>query len=81
MKKPNHQAIRQLLRQHPAGMLLACIASEVGAASADSVRSSLKSMPDAYIAHWVHTGGRGASAAVWRVVPVPPHCPRPAAMS
>lgn len=79
MKKSNHQVIRDLLRQHPEGLLVSQMTATVGA-GVNSVLTSLKGMPDAYVAHWVHAGGRGPAAAVWRVVEVPPHCPRPTAL-
>lgn len=80
MRKSNQHAIRALLREHPEGLLIKQMTATVGT-NASSVLVSLRSMPDAYIAHWVHTGGRGPAAALWRVVQVPPHCPRPAAMN
>ena len=74
--KSNHPKIRQLLRDNPDGLTVNDIsfAIEVGP---DSVHTSLRHMPDAYIDRWIRQPRRGAPMAVWCVVEVTPDCPKP----
>jgi hypothetical protein len=41
------------------------------------MRAVLRSMPDAYIDRWQTRGDKKYLSAVWCVVEVPEHCPRP----
>ena len=72
--------IRQVLRDHPDGMTITAISKLVkpryGDPNPSHVRSALRRMVDAYVDRWV-PGVTRPYIEVWRVVPVPPHCPRP----
>ena len=71
--------IRKLLRTHEDGMTVAslCAALNVQGRSRPPIYAALHGMPDAYIDRWQVNPGRGAHRAVWCVVKVPEHCPRP----
>ena len=74
MGKPNRQTIRELLRGTD-GATPSEIARQTDM-TASAVIKSLNCMPDAYIDRWQRAGAR-RFAAVWCVVDVPAHCPRP----
>ncbi|MBW8463687.1 hypothetical protein [Acidovorax sp.] len=74
MGNPNRQTIRDLLRGTD-GATVTEIACKT-ALTASAAIKSLNSMPDAYIDRWQPAGPR-RYAAVWCVVDVPAHCPRP----
>lgn len=85
MRTPSDRAyparIRQILRAHPDGLAIPplCAKLQVDRRS-KTVYDALHRMPDAYIDRWeaFATDGRhGGHRAVWRVVEVPAHCPRP----
>lgn len=75
MRKSNQIQIRQMLRLFPDGMTALELSKQIGVGT-ESITPSLKAMPDAYIDRWTKKS-RGPYAAVWCVVDVPPHCPRP----
>lgn len=75
MRKSNHHALRKLLREYADGLSVPEIAEKIEQ-HADSIRASLQSMPDAYIDRWQTRRGKYLSA-VWCVVAVPEHCPKP----
>ena len=78
MKKSNHIAIREVLRQHPDGLTIQNIAHLTGIKHEASIRNALLAMPDVYIDRWIERrSARGQDVAVWCAVEVPPHCPRP----
>lgn len=69
-----------MLREHPDGLSVQDIEYTLKLPK-ESARKSLNSMPDAYIDRWLRgyrVGNRHASLiAIWCVVQVPEHCPRP----
>lgn len=75
MRKSNHELIRAALRTRDDGATLSEMERALGIAQ-PSLRRALDAMPDAYIDRW-YPVGKGQFAAVWCVVPVPEHCPRP----
>lgn len=76
MAKPRmHPQIRAVLQGGQA--TAAWIAEAIGARDSSSVTTSLRSMPDAYIADWVPCKGPRGHAAVWAVVDVPEDAPKP----
>lgn len=75
MRKSNHIALRQILRAHPMGLTTNQMVALAGV-SDSSIRRSLETMPDAYIAGWVGPK-RAQYLAVWRVVVPPPNAPHP----
>ena len=79
MKRPHIPRIREYLRQNSDGATAVELAQVIGADQSAIRRTMSKHMPDAYIDRWAPTGGQGASkyAAIWCVVQVPDHCPRP----
>ena len=77
MRKAMAPALRSLLRgKHEAGATATQLAAEVGAASAESVFTALRNMPDAYIDRWLETYHMPPSA-VWCVVVPPDDMPKP----
>lgn len=66
--------IRKLLKES-GGMTVAEIAKHSGYSSKEAARTALLTMPDVYIDRWDVRVKRWA--AIWCVVDVPPHCPRP----
>lgn len=74
MGKPNRHTIREFLRGTD-GATTREIAQRT-ALTASAVIKTLNCMPDAYIDRWQPAGPR-RFAAVWCVVDVPAHCPRP----
>ena len=76
MRTKTTPAIRTLLRDSPDGLDVWTIASTLNR-EPHNVRRLLKTMPDAYIDRWVHSGGTGMPSAVWCVVVPPENCPRP----
>lgn len=74
MRKSNHIALRQLLREHADGLTPWQLAESTGLAKSSIIRA-LQGMPDAYIDRWIALGGQ--YAAVWCVVVPPPNCPHP----
>lgn len=78
MRKANTAQVRAALRTCDDGATLRELEDLLGV-SADSLRNTLKTMPDAYIDRWQVVGGK-TFAAVWCAVPVPEHCPRPQEM-
>lgn len=77
MRKSNHHTIRDLLRQEPDGMTAEALAETLGTTD-QSIRNSLKGMPDAYIDRFSGPV-RGHYSAVWCVVVPPENCPHPKA--
>ena len=75
MKPTHHAKLRELLRMHPDGLGVNTISHYLDIAE-PAVRSSLKTMVDAYIDRWVPARNRGW-AAVWCVAEIPEDCPRP----
>ena len=75
MRKSNHSAIRNLLKQHPDGLMVSEIAKQLNLQHR-ATAYALKSMPDTYIDRWVKLKS-SPSAAVWCVIEVPEDCPRP----
>lgn len=75
MKKSNHIAIRELLRQYEDGLPVSSLATVIGTTD-QSIRNALKQMPDAYVDRWSGPV-RGKYAAVWCVVVPPTNCPHP----
>lgn len=73
--------IRKLLKENPDGMTARELAVKVygDPTSQAAVNKSLESMYEAYRDRWQPVEGKGRSqwAAVWCVVEVPEHCPRP----
>ena len=80
MRKSNHQNIRAVLREQTDGLTVAQLVLQlrlmVKDVNEESIRSSLVSMPDAYIDRW-EGPNRGQYAAVWCVVVPPENCPKP----
>jgi predicted ArsR family transcriptional regulator len=74
MAASNHKKIRLKLREVDDGMTVGELAGALGL-STESVRNSLKAMPDAYIDRWAKRGN--AVASIWCAVHVPEDCPRP----
>ena len=79
MKKSFTKKIRDLLRSNPEGMSVQQIYEKIPeAADSNSIRKSLKVMPDVYIDRWtLPRRARGQFQAVWCVVIPPPDCPYP----
>lgn len=75
MKKSHHARIRALLRDNPDGMTVAEMAHELEIGY-QTLRLSVRSMPDTYIDRWVDNGMRCWSA-VYCAVPVPEDAPMP----
>lgn len=74
--KSNHNAIREVLRQHPDGLTSRRI-SELTGIDYRSVRKSLETVHGVYIDRWENVTYRNNLAAVWVVVEVPDNCPKP----
>jgi len=74
MRKSNHIILREILRAQADGATLKEMA-ESTRINIDSIRQALLTMPDAYIDRWEKVPY--SWAAVWCVVAVPGHCPRP----
>ena len=70
------QKLRDFMRQDSHGMTIAGLAESVKA-SPDSVRRSLKLMPDTYIAEWVLNVGNGRFTSVWKIITPPADAPEP----
>lgn len=70
------QKLREFMRQDSHGMTVAGLAESVKAAP-DSVRRSLKLMPDTYIAEWVLTVENGRFTSVWKIITPPTDAPEP----
>lgn len=68
--------LRDFMRQDPHGMTVAGLSESIKAAP-DSVRRSLKLMPDTYIAEWVLNIGNGRFTSVWKIVTPPADAPEP----
>jgi hypothetical protein len=68
------KVIRKHLREFESGMSAAVVAEDLDLAHA-AVCTALKRMPDAYIASWRFIEGHWT--ALWRVVQVPEHAPKP----
>ena len=78
MKKPHHPAIRELLRQHPDGLTLQQITSELGISHVKTTNRCVMAMPDVYIDRWTKTrNSRGQYLAIYCVWTPPPNCPYP----
>lgn len=75
MRKSNHALIRAALRTRDDGATLSELERALNIAQSSLYRA-LNAMPDAYVDRWSPVGP-GQFAAVWCVVPVPEHCPRP----
>jgi hypothetical protein len=70
------QKLRDFMRQDSHGMTIAGLAESVKA-SPDSVRRSLKLMPDTYISEWVLNVGNGRFTSVWKIITPPADAPEP----
>lgn len=70
------QRIREFLREHRDGMTAANLVVAVGY-SDYIIKTTLESMPDAYIDRWVNSPTRHKYEAVWCVVVPPENCPKP----
>jgi hypothetical protein len=75
MRKSNHAAIRNLLKQHPDGLMVSEIANELNLQQR-ATTIALKSMVDTYIDRWMRMSN-APLAAVWCVIEVPEDCPKP----
>jgi len=75
MSKSKHNDIRKLLRANPDGLTVNEI-SYCSGISVDTIRDSLKSMPDTYIDRY-GPPARGQYVPVWCTVEVPEDCPHP----
>lgn len=71
------ERIRKLLREEADGLTVNYIAEELHAKPKSIDAALRRSMPDAYIDRWTDAGQQQPHQAVWCVVPVPEHCPRP----
>lgn len=71
-----NKQVREILRQHPDGLTTSQLHAMIEAPEG-RMRSVLRSMPDAYIDRWQTRGTQKYLSAVWCVVDVPEHCPRP----
>jgi len=74
--------LRKLLRTHPDGMSVASLCAALNVdRGVTAVYDALHHMPDAYIDRWEQsrtaTGRASMYRAVWCVVDVPEHTPRP----
>jgi len=76
LSKPHHPVIREILKKHPDGLTVNELCSFTGIRDSNILRS-LKSMPDVYIDRWSIARQQKREEAVWCVVEVPEHCPRP----
>ena len=72
--KPYSERIRATLRKCPEGMTAQEIAADYRLHH-QHITSTLKRMPDAYIADWVKVreGAPGRKSALWKVVVPPPN--------
>lgn len=75
MRPTHHAKLRDVLHRHPDGLTTTQISQYIDV-NETAVRSSLKSMVDAYIDRWVPARNRGW-AAVWCIAEIPEDCPRP----
>lgn len=75
MRRSNQGIVRAYLRVNADGATVREMENALGI-PADSLRPALAAMPDVYIDRWA-PARRGQFAAVWCVVEVPEHCPRP----
>jgi len=75
MRKSNHSAIRNLLKQHPDGLMVSEIAKQLNLQHR-ATAYALKAMLDTYIDRWVKLKS-SPLAAVWCVIEVPEDCPKP----
>jgi len=71
-----HPQIRRLLHQYHDGLTPTEIAERLELRP-DSVRRSLKDMPDTYIDRWILSGHREPPESVWCAVVPPEDCPKP----
>lgn len=70
------QRLRNFMRGNEHGMTVKGLSESVNAAQ-DSVRRSLKLMPDTYISEWVLNMDNGRFTAVWKIVTPPADAPEP----
>lgn len=70
------QKLRDFMRTNDHGMTVRGLSESVKA-SQDSVRRSLKLMPDTYIKEWVLNVDNGRFTAVWKIVTPPADAPEP----
>ena len=74
--RPYSERIRAQLRKHPDGLTAQALAASYKLHH-QHITSTLKRMPDAYIADWVKVNeGTGRKAALWKVVVPPPDARR-----
>lgn len=76
VKNQLSEKLRHLMRQDSHGMTVAGLA-ELVKAETNSVRRSLKLMPDTYISEWVLNGENGRFTSVWKIVTPPADAPEP----
>ena len=79
MKKPHTPKIREILRSSPNGRTAKQIHKELPEINrTQTIKSSLKKMPDVYIDRWIlEPGCRGQYQAVYMAVIPPMDCPHP----
>jgi hypothetical protein len=74
--KPSHAPkLRELLRETPKGLSLRSLSNTTGVRS-DTLRNTLKAMPDVYIRDWAGPFN-GQWSAVYCLHSPPPDCPKP----
>lgn len=74
--KPSHAPkLRELLRNEPKGLSLRSLANTMNV-RADTLRNTLKNMPDVYVRDWAGPFN-GQWSAVYCLHSPPPDCPRP----
>jgi hypothetical protein len=76
MSKSRHPEIRAALRQHADGLTLSELAKLLGIGT-ETLRPSIRSMPDVYIDRWLPPKRGLEFAAVYCAVVVPEDCPKP----
>ena len=79
MKKPHTPKIREILRTHAEGLTSKQIHVQMPEVKkSETIKSSLRKMPDVYIDRWVlEKGNRGQYQAVYMAVIPPQDCPHP----
>lgn len=75
MSKSMHPDIRRLLHRHHDGLTSSEISNTLDI-KVDSVRNSLRHMPDTYIDRWKPVANEPPHA-VWCAVVPPENCPKP----
>ncbi len=76
MRTSTYTVLRLLLTSHLDGLTVSEISLNTKFAKR-SIWHTLRNMPDVYIDRWTKSFFQAPSQAVWCIVEVPEHCPKP----